>query len=149
MARLIKLIATCFYLGFIPFAPGTFGSLFGLGIYSLIYSNHILYMAVTLLFVCLGFLSCGLAEKIFGQKDPKQIVIDEAAGLLVTLFLIPPKIIYLISGFLLFRLFDIIKPYPLRKLEKINCASGIMLDDLGAAVYTNLILQCFLFLKNT
>lgn len=148
MVRLIRLITSCFYLGYIPFAPGTFGSLFGLGIYFLIYPNHIFYVVVSLLFIWLGFLTVTSAEKIFGQKDPKQIVIDEVSGLLVAFFLIPPKIFYLVIGFLLYRLFDIIKPYPLRKLEKINGASGVMLDDLGAAVYTNLILQCLLFLKN-
>jgi phosphatidylglycerophosphatase A len=148
MSRLIKLITSCFYLGYIPFASGTFGSLFGLGIYFLIYPYRVFYAAVSLLFICLGFLTITPAEKIFGQKDPNQIVIDEASGLLVAFFLIPPKVFYLVIGFLLYRLLDIIKPYPLRKLEKIPGAPGVMLDDLGAAVYTNLILQCLLFLKN-
>ncbi len=145
---LIKLISSSFYLGFIPFAPGTFGALFGLGIYLLIYSHQIIYIFVTLFIILLGFLSCGRAEKIFGRKDARQIVIDEASGLLVAFYLIPAKIFYLAAGFILYRFFDILKPFPLRKLEKLNGSAGIMLDDIGAAVYTNLILQCFHFLKN-
>ncbi len=147
MTFLIKIIASCFYIGFIPFASGTFGSLFAVAIYSLIYSNIFLYIVVTLLFSLLGFLTCGPADKIFGQRDSKQIVIDEASGLLVVFFLIPPKVSYLVIGFLLYRFFDIIKPYPLGKLEKINGSAGIMLDDIGAAIYTNLLLQCLSFLK--
>ena len=148
MARLIKLITSCFYLGFIPAAPGTFGSLFGLGIYFLIYGNNLFYLIVTLLFALLGFLTCPTAVKIFGQKDPGRVVIDEAAGLLVAFFLIPPQLFYLITGFLLYRFFDIVKPYPLRKLERINSPAAIMLDDLGAGIYTNLLLQCLHFLIN-
>ncbi len=149
MARLIKLVASCFYLGYIPFASGTFGSLFGLAVYFLIFQNSPIYLVVTLLFIALGFLTAAKAEIISGRKDPKEIVIDEAAGILVALLFIPPKMFYLVAGFLLFRFFDIVKPFPLRKLEKLGGASGIMIDDLGAAVYANLILQCFLFLKNT
>ena len=147
MSKLIKLTASCFYLGYISFASGTFGSLFGLGIYFLISQNSSIYLMVTLLFIALGFLATARAEKIFGQKDPKEIVIDEAAGMLVALLFIAPKIIYLTAGFLLFRFFDIVKPFPLKKLEKLSGASGIMFDDLGAAVYANLILQCLIFLK--
>lgn len=148
MALIIKLVASCFYLGLMPMASGTFGSLFGLGIYSIIYFNKFFYVLVTLLFIWLGALSVAPAEKMFGQKDSKQIVIDEASGLLVAFFLIPPQIFYLIIGFLLYRFLDIIKPFPLRRLEKISSPAGIMLDDIGAGFYTNFILQCLYFLKH-
>ncbi len=82
----------------------------------------------------------GKAEKILGTKDPPQVVIDEIAGQLITLALLPPHWTYMLAGFLLFRLFDIIKPWPANKINRdMHGGAGIVLDDVVAGVYANLL----------
>ena len=96
---------------------------------------------VTIVVILLGFMASGRVEKMFGEKDPREIVIDEFSGMLVSLYRIPPAMGYVVKGFLLFRFFDIVKPGPINKLEKLKGSMGIMSDDLIAGVYTNMILQ--------
>jgi phosphatidylglycerophosphatase A len=140
---LYKSIASVFYIGYIPTAPGTMGSLAALLLYYPIKENPVLtglcISAVTLI----GFMTAGKAETLLGGKDPGKIVIDEFAGMLISLYLLPASPGYIISAFLLFRFFDIVKPFPIRKLENLPGSKGIMLDDITAGVYTNLILQIF------
>ncbi len=149
---LIKIVASCCFLGYLPLASGTFGALAGLGVYWLVRANIVVYAVATSFFLVLGFWVCGRAEKIYGEKDSGKIVIDEEAGMLLSLFLLPvgsngiltlgPGDIKLIAvGFLMFRLVDVVKPFPLRKLERLNGSAGVMLDDVAAAVYTNVILR--------
>jgi phosphatidylglycerophosphatase A len=143
---IIRLIASLFFLGYLPFIPGTIASLAGLGLCLLIKGNQNLYLIVTAAVVCLGFLVAGRAERIFAARDARQIVIDELAGVLIALWLLPQELIYLITGFVIYRLLDWLKPYPLKRLEKLPGSLGIMLDDIGAGIYTNIILQitvCF------
>jgi phosphatidylglycerophosphatase A len=86
------------------------------------------------------------AEKIFWRKDASQIVFDEVVGAFISVFLLPKKIEYIILAFFIFRFFDIVKPYPIRKIdEKVKGGFGVMLDDVIAAVYTNLTLQAMRF----
>ncbi len=135
------MIASIFYVGYLPVAPGTLGSLAALVPYYFISHNAIIMAAVILIVVVLGFITAGKAEKIFGEKDPDEIVIDEFAGMLISLYRIPPVMGYVVTGFLLFRFFDIVKPKPISSLEKLNGSLGIMSDDIIAGVYTNIALQ--------
>ena len=145
MRILIKLTASVFFIGYLPFVPGTAASLAGVGLYLLIKNSQIAYFIVTLAVICLGFLVAGRAERLFAKKDASQIVIDEVAGLLVAFWFVAHEPVYLTAGFVLYRLFDWLKPYPLRRLEKLGGSLGIMLDDLGAGIYTNIILQTAIY----
>ena len=141
MQKLIKLISTCFYTGYSPVVPGTLGSLAGLLLYVLIGKDFMFYIGISIFLLIVGFLISGRAENIFGIKDDRRIVIDEVCGMMLSLLFIPYKRLYYLIGFLLFRLFDVCKPYPARKLEKMHGSAGIMLDDIVAALYTNLVLR--------
>jgi phosphatidylglycerophosphatase A len=129
-----------FGIGFIPGCPGTAGSLFGL-LFVWLAGNQVLFFLITLFSCSLAFLVAGKAEKLLGQKDSKQIVIDELAGILVTFLFVPKVFSFLVVGFFLFRLFDIIKVFPANRLEKKKGSLGIVGDDLIAGVYANLVLQ--------
>lgn len=137
----VKTISTFFYVGYLPFIPGTFGSIFGLFLFFLVKDSPFLYAGVTLLITVLGFSVSGQAEKIFGQKDCRYIVIDEIAGMLLSLMFLPYDLKLVIAGFVIFRLLDALKPYPIGRLERLKGGVGVMSDDIMAAVYTNLILQ--------
>ena len=136
--KFVKAIATFFFLGYLPFMPGTWGSLGGVVVYLLVRHNIYLFLSVFAALFSLGLYACGKAEDILGGKDDKRIVIDEACGILLLFLLIPPSRLYLIIGFVLFRLFDILKPYPIKRLEKLPRSLGVMLDDVLAAIYSYL-----------
>lgn len=141
--RLIIFLATGFYAGYLPYAPGTIGSLIGVGLFLIINSlSPVYYLIVFFLLFSLGVYISDRAEALFAKNDPSQIIFDEIAGLLVAMALIPNGIGWIIAGFFLFRFFDIFKPYPIRDIEKrFNGGFGIMLDDVAAGVYTNILLQ--------
>jgi len=141
MNRLCKLIATVFYLGYLPVAPGSIGSFAALFLYGALKNSPQMMGASIVLCIILGLLTAGKTEKLLGGKDASEIIIDEFAGMLVALYLLPPTMGYIVAASILFRFFDIIKPRPIRNLEKLNGSLGIMLDDLLAGVYANLILQ--------
>lgn len=142
--RLAAAVASCCYLGYVPYAPGTFGSLFGLGIYFLVRQSQIAVCSAALLVTIIGLLVSTRAEKIFNYKDAAQIVIDEAAGMLIALMFIPPDTWLVWFSFFLFRFFDVLKPYPLRKIQRLKGTWGIMFDDIGAGIYTSLTVRLFL-----
>jgi len=139
--RLYRMIASVFYIGYLPVAPGTLGSLAALIPYYFICNNAIIMAAVILTAIILGFITTGKVEKMFGEKDPGEIVIDEFVGMLISLYRIPPTMGYVVTGFLLFRFFDIVKPKPIKNLEKLKGSLGIMSDDIIAGVYANILLQ--------
>lgn len=141
MRKRVKLITSFFYLGHSPLMPGTMGSLGGLIVYVLVKNNEILYGFSILFLFMLGVIFAGEAEKIYKRKDPRMIVIDEACGMLLALFFVPASMFSVILGFFLFRIFDILKPPPAKRVEKLTGALGIMFDDIIAAIYTNAILQ--------
>ncbi|MFH1656021.1 MAG: phosphatidylglycerophosphatase A [Candidatus Omnitrophota bacterium] len=145
--KVIQLIATFFNLGYLPL-PGTAGSLAGLLIFFLISANYIIYLTVLVLLLILGFYVSGKSEEAFNQKDPRKIVIDEVCGMLIALFLLPVTFPVIISAFLLFRAFDAIKPPPANIFEQLSGGKGIMLDDIIAGIYTNLIIQLALKLTS-
>lgn len=142
--KLITLITTFFYAGFLPFIPGTFGSLAGVIVYFFVKNNAFLYAAVTVILLIAGFAFTQEAEKIFKKKDARFIVIDEVVGILISMAFLPysPKLVIL--SFFLFRLLDTLKPYPAHRIQKLHGSVGIMGDDIIAAVYTNIILQSVL-----
>jgi phosphatidylglycerophosphatase A len=137
------LVATGLGLGYAPIAPGTVGSLAALPLvvwlWSLAGAWGVLVGAA--LVAALGTWAAGAAEARFGRRDPGPVVIDEIAGQMVSLLFAAPSVPTLVSGFVLFRAFDIWKPYPVRRAERLSGASGIMADDLLAGVYANLLLH--------
>jgi phosphatidylglycerophosphatase A len=136
-------VATGAYTGFFPIAPGTVGSalavLMDRGLRAT--GSELVYGLVILAVAVAGVLSSQFAEEHFGRKDPSHVVVDEVAGMLVSLYLIPVSLLGLLVGFLLFRLLDIVKPFPCRRAEKLHGGLGIMADDLIAGVYVNLLLR--------
>ncbi|MDD5428030.1 MAG: phosphatidylglycerophosphatase A [Candidatus Omnitrophica bacterium] len=141
MKKRIKMITSFFYLGHSPFMPGTVGSLGGLAVYFLVRNVDVLYGFSILFLFVLGIIFSGEAEKIYKRKDANMIVIDEACGMLLALFFVPFSALAVILGFFLFRIFDILKPPPAKRMEKLTGSLGVMFDDIVAAIYTNLILQ--------
>jgi CDP-diacylglycerol--glycerol-3-phosphate 3-phosphatidyltransferase len=121
-------------VGLLPFAPGTWGSLVGLLVVLLTAWNFYLYAAVLAGLIVVGDVAFRKLEDR-SDPDPQFIVIDEAVGIMVTFLLVPLTWITVPLGFLLFRLFDVKKPFPIRKLERIPGYWGIMADDIGAGIY--------------
>lgn len=146
---LVKSISTFFLIGYLPVAPGTFGSLAGVVLFYLLRESGINPFIVTSGLIILGFLVTAKAEKLFGKKDPSFVVIDEVAGMLLSLLFLPRyDIKVIIIAFLYFRLLDTFKPFPAGRVEKMKGALGLMGDDIVAAVYTNIILQLALRLNS-
>lgn len=143
MRRLGLFVATCGYLGYVPVAPGTFGSLAGLGVFFLVRASGgaALEIAAISAILALGIWSGTEAERHFGGVDPAPVVLDEVAGMLITLAFVPVTASGAVVGFLLFRLFDVIKPWPANRLEALPGGLGVMADDAMAAVYSNLALR--------
>ena len=143
LSRLLsKAVATVFFVGYIPFAPGTFGALAGMVFIWLLKPALPLLLTILAAGFAAGTVSAHYAEKAFGEKDCGHIVIDEFVGFLVSVVLLPQTAGYLVSAFLLFRFFDILKPPPIRNIERaLNGGMGIMLDDVAAGIATNVVLQ--------
>ena len=144
--RISIAIASMLRIGFIPGAPGTYASLATTLIFLLFYSiSHRIEPALHLSAICLislvGVLTASDASKSTGIEDPSFVVIDEVAGQLLAFLFLPVNAFNLILGFAAFRLFDIWKPFPIRKLEPLGKGVGIMADDLLAGVYANLVLR--------
>jgi phosphatidylglycerophosphatase A len=133
-------------IGLIPGAPGTYASLATAVIFFLIYrSTHVILPDLHLSAVCLisvvGIFSAAETRRQTGIEDPRVVVIDEVAGQLLTFLFIPVSLFNIILGFVLFRIFDIWKPSPIRNLERLHGGVGIMADDLMAGIYANIFLQ--------
>lgn len=142
------LIVTWFGSGYAPVASGTFGTLATMPLVALLWyaGSWPLHAAAIVATVLLGLWAAGDAEARFEMKDPGQVVIDEAAGYLLTTFLVRPHAptlmgwgVPLLVSFLAFRMMDILKPWPARRLERLPGAVGIMIDDLFAGLYAALI----------
>lgn len=138
---IIKTVSTFFYIGYLPFIPGTFGSIAGICLFYLIKDSLPVYTVFTLLLIILGFLVCGKAEKILNKKDSRCIVIDEVCGMLLSLIFVPYDIKLVIIAFVLFRMLDSFKPYPAGRFQELRGSPGVMFDDIVAGLYTNIILQ--------
>jgi phosphatidylglycerophosphatase A len=136
-------LATGAYVGFFPIAPGTAGSALAIVLDRglRMTGSNIVYGIVILVSCVGGVIASSVAERHFSKKDPSAVIVDEVVGMLVTLYLIPVSWIGLVVGFLVFRLLDIVKPFPCRRAEKLPGGVGIMADDVIAGVYANVLLR--------
>jgi len=147
MAAFIRFLASGGCIGYIPIASGTFGSIEGLllgwFLFGLIAQRSI--AAAVILFALLFAASCWIAdraEQAFAEHDSSRIVIDEILGMAAAMFLIPMRWPWIAAAFVLFRLFDIVKPWPAGLIDRgMRGGTGVMLDDLAAGIYANLALQ--------
>ena len=153
MTRLAVFLATAAYSGYFPFAPGTVGSAVGLVAYAGLRQippatgipfSLLEAMAIAAVFF-VGIWAATISERHFGGTDPGPIVLDEVLGMLITLAFIPVGLSAAIAGFFLFRIFDIVKPFPARRFEALHGGLGVMADDAMAAVYANLSLRLLMF----
>jgi len=146
MRQIIIFFATGAWSGYAPVAPGTAGSLVGLILACLVApvgrrSPAAFLMGFVIVFLAACWIA-GEAEKFFGEQDSSRIVIDEVLGMVATMFLIPIGWFSLAAGFALFRIFDIIKPFPASYLDRrLHGGVGVMLDDIAAGIYANLVMQ--------
>lgn len=147
--NLNKFLASFFGLGFFPLASGTLASAGGMIVYLFLYKNTVAYLGVTILFLAIGFLTGGRVEKALGHKDPSIVVIDEVAGLMIALYLLPVTFPVMMTAFFLFRAFDMFKVYPADKFEEYAGGVGIMMDDVIAGLYTNIVMHIALMLKDS
>jgi phosphatidylglycerophosphatase A len=143
-----KLISTFFYAGYFPVAPGTFGSLVTLVIiWFLIPTFFYILLPISIGLFFLSVWSASRAEEFFG-KDGSPIVIDEVTGMVISLIFVSKDIKSFAGAFLLFRLFDIVKPPPARTVERFRGGWGVTLDDVIAAIYANLSLHLISYFVN-
>ncbi len=146
--RLAVGIATVGPCGFAPLAPGTVGSAVGLVIFWIVRSTGVVWLegATLLVVVAAGVAAASIAETFYERRDPGLVVVDEVAGMLVTLLLVPVGFVGSIVGFLAFRFFDIVKPFPARQVEVLPRGWGIMADDLVAGIYAQATLRVVLWM---
>lgn len=143
MQRLALVIATCGYVGYVPIAPGTAGSAVALALLWAVRGTGSATVEVALAVVLgvAGVWSAGVAERRLGGVDPGPVVIDEVVGMLITLLLLPVNVAGACVGFLVFRLLDIVKPWPAGRFEALPGGVGVMADDAMSAVYGHLVMR--------
>ena len=148
MIRLAFAIATVFKAGYITIAPGTIGSIVGLLVFWLIKDSAsftVEILVVTILFF-VGVWASTIVEQVLESEDPGVVIVDEVVGMLVSLMLLPPTTTVIFLAFFLFRFFDIVKPYPARWCEQLACGWGIMMDDVVAGLYVNVLIHIALWI---
>ncbi len=134
--------ATGFGVGFSPIVPGTMGTLVAIPVYYFLSSIPFpLYELTLLSFFFFSSWISGQAEQYWCRKDDRRIVIDEIMGFLITMLWLPRGFGLILLGFLLFRFFDILKPFPIRRLERAKSGYGVVLDDVLAGIYSNIVLH--------
>ena len=140
-------LATGFYIGNLPIAPGTFGTILGLPLcFVLAGLKFPLAVVCTMLFIVFAVWIANDAEKLLKKKDPGCIVIDEIAGMAVTLVGLPFNLTTALIGFIIFRILDISKPFPIRALDKrVAGGVGIVIDDVAAGIFANLLLRVIVY----
>ena len=148
MNALAVFIASFGYVGYFPIAPGTAGSAAGVALFALVrwFGGTTVELGTIVAVCAIGVWAASRTEIALGKKDPGIVVIDEVAGMLITLALLPVSIPGVILGFLLFRVFDVIKPWPAAQLEHLHGGLGIMLDDVFAGFYSYLVLRLCMWL---
>jgi phosphatidylglycerophosphatase A len=140
-----KIIGSVFFTGYIPIASGTFGSFVALVIYFIPGFENPTYMILAIsLFFILGISISDKFEKIYG-KDPKQCTIDELVGTWIALLFVPKTLLFVSISFVLWRISDIIKPFPARQLESLKGGLGIMIDDIIAAIYSLIVTHIIIY----
>lgn len=142
MTRFAVAIATVGHIGYLPVAPGTAGSVAGLALFFLLRAAEQPWLepvAVIALFA-VGAWAGNIAERYFGGVDPQPVVIDEVLGMLVTLMFVPVGWVGAVVGFVVFRVLDVVKPWPARRLEGLHGGAGVMADDAMAGIYGNAVM---------
>ncbi len=155
-----KIGASLFFIGYIPPASGTIGSaLTVLGIwfvhakYPVFFDiQHLVwYWGAAIALIAISIVLSSNAKNVFGKDDPSAVIIDEVAGQFITFFMIPISLYTLIAGFVLFRFYDIVKPFPVNKMEEMDDGVGITMDDIAAGVYANItilvLMACYHWVK--
>lgn len=139
-------LATGCFVGNIPFAPGTFGSLLGIPLCFVLSKINLLFASLCIIFfIVFAMWTAQLAERILQQTDPGNIVIDEMAGMTVAFIGLPLNLRSVVTGFIIFRILDIFKPFPIRRIERrLSGGAGVVLDDVVAGIYSNLVLRLVL-----
>jgi len=149
MKSIIRFLATGCYTGEMPIIAGTWGTLPGLVLAIFVFGVDVQFqILITVGVIAISVVVASLAEKDFGH-DAKPIVIDEVAGMLVTLVFVPRVWYYYVLGFVLFRAMDVLKPYPARKFESLPSGWGVTADDVAAGVYANILLQVVVHFTKT
>jgi phosphatidylglycerophosphatase A len=145
-----KAVSSLLFLGYVPLIPGTIGSAVVVaGLWRLqthahtVFSPHQWWIAIFIL-TALSIVVSSRPREVFGREDPPQVIIDECAGQLITFFLVPLSLNTLLLGFLLFRFFDIVKPFPIYRMEDAEGGVGITMDDVAAGVLANISLLAIL-----
>ena len=148
MTALAVFLASFGYVGYFPIAPGTAGSLAALALFALIrwIGGPAVEVVVIVAVFALGVWAANGTELALGRKDPGVVVIDEVLGMLITLALLPVSIWGVVLGFLIFRVLDVVKPYPAAQLEHVHGGMGIMADDAVAGIYSHLLLRICMWL---
>jgi phosphatidylglycerophosphatase A len=142
MNRFFLFLAAGFGAGYSPIAPGTMGTLVAIPIYFFLsFISSPLYELTIITFFFLSSWISDKAQRHWGKRDHPRIVIDEMVGFLITMLWLPKTTLFVILGFFLFRFFDIVKPPPIRLLERVRGGYGVVLDDVMAGVYANIILH--------
>jgi phosphatidylglycerophosphatase A len=141
--KISEWIATCFKVGYLPFAPGTWGSAFAILLWWVLLKdlNAYVFGVIIIIFLLIGLVVSNIIIDQSGDHDPSHIIIDELVGQWLALFLIPDGFFNIAISFILFRFFDIIKPWPIRLIEKFPKGLGVMSDDLTAGLITLILIQ--------
>ena len=140
-----KILGSGFYTGYIPFASGTFGSMAALLIYFIPgFEKLYIILPITVVTFLYGIYTGTRFEKVYG-KDPAECTIDEMVGMWISLVLLPKTILIAVVAFFIWRLLDIVKPYPARSLESLKGGIGIMIDDVVSAAYTLIIMHLIVY----
>jgi phosphatidylglycerophosphatase A len=148
MKHFILMFATGFGAGYSPIAPGTLGTLVAIPIYYFL--SEIPFPLYEITLTGFFFLAVWVSEKteaVLGKKDDPRIVIDEMMGFLVAMLWVPKTPLFILVGFILFRFFDILKPFPIRRFEKVRGGFGVVLDDVMAGIFANVILRFIMILR--
>jgi len=136
------ILATGFGVGYSPIAPGTLGTLLAIPIY--FFLSEIPFPLYEITLAGFFFLAVWVSDKagaVFGKKDDQRIVIDEMMGFFITMLWVTKTPFFILVGFILFRFFDILKPFPIRRFEKVRGGFGVVLDDVLAGIYANIMLH--------
>jgi len=155
MKKFILFLATGFGVGYSPIMPGTMGTIVAVLLFLFASMNVYIFYSTLLLLLIISVPLSGAAEKIIGQKDPASVVIDEIVGYFVAMVGLQItwgqpfwNYKYLILGFVIFRIFDIVKPWPIKQLQDLKGGWGIVIDDVVAGIFTRILLQiAYIFLK--
>jgi phosphatidylglycerophosphatase A len=140
------MLGSGFFTGYMPIVPGTFGSLAALLIYFIPgFEKPVIIIPAIIVFMVYGIYVGNKFDKVYG-KDPRQCTIDEVVGMWISLLFLPKRIIVSVIAFIVWRVFDIVKPFPARNLEKLEGGLGIMIDDVVAGFYSLIVLQVLLYI---